>query len=81
MGMAVGVYQQLHFQIPEKGSCGGSSCTQGFIEQLTKVKLPPLASLIANLAVTWCHIHCHPRFFVPIVGGSLGAWAGQRVAI
>ncbi len=56
----------------------GSSCSQGFLEQVTGIRLPPLISFAANLAVIWCHIEHHPTIFVPIVGISLGAWAGQH---
>jgi len=76
-GMAIGLYQHFSSTPEQKDAARISSCAQGFLEQLTGVKLPPLISLITNLAITWCHIDHHTTIFVPVVGVSLGAWAGQ----
>lgn len=77
VGMAVGLYQHISAQGEAGGPTGTASCSQGFLEQLTGVRLPRFVSLIANVGVTWCHIDHHTTIFVPIVGVSLGAWIGQ----
>ncbi len=79
-GTAVGIYQSLTAEHVHNETRKVSSCSQGFLEQLTGVKLPPLLSLGANLAVTWCHIDHHTTVFVPVVGLTLGAWAGKSFA-
>lgn len=79
LGTAVGLYQYFSAEPDQGGPSAHSSCTQGFMEQLTHVKLPPLLSLAANLAITWCHIDHHTTVFVPVVGVSIGAWAGQTM--
>ncbi|MBA3817014.1 MAG: hypothetical protein H0X29_10960 [Parachlamydiaceae bacterium] len=80
VGMVIGVYSYFE----EKKSCQEihpvSSCAHGLLEQLTGVKLPPIVSLVANLAVTVCHIEHHEAVFVPIIGISLGSWAGKTAA-
>jgi hypothetical protein len=78
IGTAIGLYQYFYTDVAERISkTRTSSCSQGLLEQLTGAKLPPLVSLAANLAVTWYHVQHHSVVFVPIVGVSLGAWAGQ----
>jgi hypothetical protein len=80
LGTAVGVYQYFYSDASDRiAKHKASSCSQNLLEQLTGVKLPALASLIANLGITWCHIDCHSKVFVPIIGFSLGAAAGQTV--
>lgn len=79
-GMAIGLYQYFSEGPPEEDPGVGVACSQGLLEQLTQVKLPPLVSLGANLAITWCHIDHHTTIFVPVVGLSIGAWAGQSLA-
>jgi len=79
LGTAVGLYTRFS-AAPQRELCQASvSCSQGFLEQLTKVKLPPILSLGANLAITWCHIDHHTTVFVPVIALSLGAWAGQSL--
>jgi hypothetical protein len=77
VGMAVGLYQHISAQGQLEGPTGAASCSQGFLEQLTGVRLPRLVSLIANVGVTWCHIDHHTTIFVPVVAVSVGAWVGQ----
>lgn len=78
IGVGVSIYE--HYSGNEREGCGDpTSCSQGFMEQLTGVKLPPLLSLMTNLAVTWCHIEHHTKVFVPIIGISIGAWMGKSV--
>jgi len=80
VGMCIGVYSYIE----DKKSCQQthpvSSCAHGLLEQLTGVKLPPIVSLVANLAVTVCHIEHHQAVFVPITGISLGSWVGKTAA-
>ena len=79
IGTAIGLYQYFYTPAADRlASHRASTCSQGLLEQLTGAKLPPMASLIANVAVTWCHIEHHTEIFVPVVGVSLGAWAGQK---
>lgn len=80
VGVCIGVYSYTQ----DKASCAhagqASSCAHGLLEKLTGVKLPPLISLAANIAVTVCHIDHHATVFVPVIGISLGAWAGKTAA-
>ena len=56
----------------------GSACSQGFLEQITGIRLPRPVSLIANVAITACHIDHHSSVFVPITALSFGAWVGKN---
>ena len=56
------------------------SCSIGFFEQITGVKLPRSLGLAAGIAVTAAHIDHHASVFVPIVGVTLGIWAGKALA-
>jgi hypothetical protein len=76
-GVAIGIYSYNQDKDPCKKTHPTSSCAHGLIEQLTGVKLPRVVSLIANIAVTVCHIDHHATVFVPVVGVSLGAWIGK----
>ncbi|HEV8052258.1 MAG TPA: hypothetical protein VGP47_07175 [Parachlamydiaceae bacterium] len=58
----------------------GGGCSHGFIEDAAEVKLPETLSLIANAAVMAVHIDHHDNVFVPIVGLTLGIWAGNLAA-
>lgn len=78
-GAAIGIYQR--FARGEGGArANATACSQGFMEQLLKVKLPPLVSLGVNLAITWCHIQHHTVVFVPVIALTTGDWAGQMAA-
>lgn len=55
------------------------SCSQGFLEQTTGIKLPDSLALASGFAVTAVHVDHHPEVFVPIVGISLGMWAGHTM--
>lgn len=67
--------------VPEqKGGCHSGSCSTGFLEEVTGVKLPRvilLALAVGNLAV---HVDHHPNIFVPSVGIFTGAWIGRLAA-
>lgn len=52
-------------------------CSQGFLEQLTGVRLPPPLALGANIAITVCHIEHHSAVFAPIIGLNAGMWVGS----
>lgn len=77
-GTAIGFYQYFVCD-PADVTYKSVSCSQGLLEQLTRVKLPPLVSLIANLAIILCHIEHHTTVFVPVISVSLGAWAGRSI--
>lgn len=57
-----------------------SACGHGAIEQWTGVKLPVFVTIIAIVAENICHIDHHARVFVPIVGVTIGAWAGKTAS-
>ncbi len=80
VGTCVGIYSYIQ----DKKSCHehnpASSCAHGLLEQLTGVKLPPIISLVANIAVTVCHIDHHATVFVPVIGVSLGNWIGKTAS-
>lgn len=59
---------------------GDDGCSQGFIERRLGVKLPDSLSLLAGAAVVAIHIDHHADVFVPIVGLTLGVWAGNLIA-
>lgn len=80
IGVGIAFYQRFSGQSAEALGGGAGGCSQGLLEQLTQTKLPPLVSLGANLAVTWCHIDHHSSVFVPIVALSTGAWVGRLIA-
>lgn len=54
-----------------------ASCSRGFMEGITGVRLPPVLSLAANAGVMAAHIEHHSMVFVPISGVILGMWAGK----
>lgn len=77
VGMAIGVYQYLKEGKQAGNNAPVSACSQGFLEQLTGSRLPVVISLMANIAVTLCHIDHHSDVFVPIVALTLGTWVGK----
>lgn len=77
VGFGIGVFQHIQHSGVAKHVHAGS-CANSLLEQLTGVKLPAPISLMTNLAVTIAHIEHHSDIFVPIIGISLGAWAGQK---
>lgn len=76
-GVILGVY--MHWNKSHQASHldidGG--CSQGFLEQLTGIKLPALLGLAVNIALMWCHIDHHSQIFVPIIGLNTGIWIGK----
>lgn len=80
VGFGIGVYQYIKQSGTANHQHAGSSCANTLLEQLTGVKLPAAISLAANVAVTVAHIEHHSDIFVPIIGISLGAWAGQKAS-
>jgi hypothetical protein len=77
IGLAIGAYNYFQNRKTCHHQAPGSACSQGFLEQLTGVKLPAPISLVANIAITVCHIDHHAIVFVPIIGLSMGAWVGK----
>lgn len=77
-GVAVGTVlywnNKAHCGEAGKGSIG---CSQGFMEQLTGVKLPPPLGLGVNVAILACHLDHHSTVFVPLVGLNFGMWIGK----
>ncbi len=77
-GVAIGIY--THDKKLGHHNHSGSSCASGILEQLTGVKLPPLISAGANIAVTICHVEHHKSVFVPVIAIMGGNWVGRMVA-
>lgn len=59
----------------------GGGCSQGFLEQLTGVKLPPLVGLAANGAIMYGHISGHSSIFVPLIGLNAGVYLGKKIGV
>jgi len=79
VGACIGIYSDIK-DGKSRDSHPVSSCAHGFLEQLTGVQLPSMLSLVANIAVTVCHIEHHVAVFVPIIGVSLGNWIGKTMS-
>lgn len=77
VGAAIGVYGFYQNQKHNTKS-NSASCSQGFLEQLTGVKLPRPVSILANVGVTVAHMSHHANVFVPMGAVIFGSWAGQR---
>lgn len=77
-GLVLGFYS-FFVDKNSSSSAHGSACSQGFLEHLTGVKLPAPISLLADVAITLCHIDHHASVFVPIAAGLFGAWAGKSL--
>lgn len=73
IGCAIGVYRQFE----DCGTHNAPSCTQGILEQITGIKLPPPIGLISNVAITACHAFSHATIFAPIIGIYVGTCAGK----
>jgi hypothetical protein len=72
----------VHYMQPKKESEHSHDhqtigCSQGFIEQLTGVRLPPPVGLAANVAIAVCHIDHHSTVFVPLIGLNAGMWLAK----
>ena len=80
IGGAVGIYSYLQDKNLTQISHAAASCTQGVLEQITGIKLPPAISLVSNVAITACHIFHHGVVFVPVVAISIGAFAGKTAS-
>ena len=78
IGCAYGVYTEC--TDPSGSSCvsSGGGCSQGFLEEITGIRLPKPVSLIANTAITYCHIEHHSDVFVPLVGIISGMKMGKE---
>jgi len=82
-----GVFLGIVTHITKKHECGdkhghedGGGCSQGFLEQLTGVRLPAPVGLAANVAITVCHIDHHQTIFIPLIGLNAGMWVGKLIA-
>ncbi len=73
VGIVIGGYQALTSDPAERDNGAAMGCSRGLMEQLTRVKLPRLVSLAADVAVMWCHIDHHSTVFVPMIGLYAGA--------
>jgi len=75
-GLGYGIYSAVTNQNGASHQIG-SACSQGFLEQITGIGLPRPVSLLANVAITACHIDHHSSVFVPVTALSFGAWIGK----
>lgn len=79
-GMAIGLLwdgaTQTQCDEQHKG-CG--TCSNGFLEHLTKVKLPLGIGVVANVAILAAHIDHHATVFVPLVGVTTGIYVGATL--
>lgn len=71
------LYWDTHTEQDPEGIEDTGGCSQGFLEQLTGVKLPPPIGLGANLAITACHLEHHAAVFAPLIGLNFGMWVGK----
>lgn len=80
LGSAVGV----HSYFTETRTCkhihAASSCSGGFLEQVTGVHLPDPLPLAAETAVLVAHLDHLPHVFVPMTAFYTGAGAGKVAA-
>ena len=76
-GLGYGIYSAINNENAGPHQAA-SACSQGFLEQITGIRLPRPVSLIANVAITACHIDHHSSVFVPITALSFGAWVGKN---
>jgi hypothetical protein len=79
VGGAIGIYSAMQEKTWTQLSQAAASCTQGVLEQVTGIKLPPIVSLLSNVAITACHVAHHGMVFVPVVAVSIGAYAGKVI--
>lgn len=78
IGLGIGIWnhEKAKEEAPDQDH---ALCAHGFIEHLTGIKLPQPLGLAANVAILVAHIDHHAPVFVPIVGVSLGIWAGREM--
>ncbi len=50
-----------------------------YMQTISGMEFSPEANLVANLAITICHIDHHPIVFVPYSALSIGMWVGQLI--
>ena len=65
----------------EKNQAATGGCSQGLMEQLTGVRLPPPLGLAASVAIMADHVvahhgHNHTNVFIPIIALNAGVWVG-----
>ena len=78
IGCAYGIYTESINPSAGNACSPGGGCSQGFLEEITGVRLPKPVSLVANTAITFCHIEHHADVFVPLVGAISGIWIGKQ---
>lgn len=78
-GMGIGVWDAKNLTDRLHTHRDHALCAHGFMEHLTGVKLPAPLALAANIAILVAHIDHHATVFVPIVGMTMGIWAGRTI--
>lgn len=79
---AVGVGMGLHSHMKDKSlgkTYTASSCSQSFIEGVTGVKLPRIASLAGNVGVAYMHAKYHAPYIVWLIALAVGAAVGKAL--
>lgn len=56
-------------------------CSQGFLEEMTGLRLPPPLGLAANIAIFYHHLEHCSEVFAPLVGLNFGYKLGQMAGI
>ena len=79
IGAAIGLLSDQKHLVSEHHA-DHALCSHGFLEHLTGIKLPAPIGLAANVAIFVAHLDHHATVFVPIVGVTMGIWAGKQAS-
>lgn len=79
IGAAIGLLSDQKHLVAEQHN-DHALCSHGFLEHITGVKLPAPIGLAANVAIFVAHLDHHATVFVPIVGVTMGIWAGKQAS-
>lgn len=79
LGTALGINSYLNNKDSKEKTHkhGSSACVDGFFNEISGVKLPASALIVANFFITLCHIDHHANVYVPVAGIYCGAFAGK----
>jgi|GEM_PF-3382055 len=58
---------------------GSSACVDGFLSEISSVKLPATVLIVANFFITLCHVDHHANVYVPVTGLYCGAFFGKNI--
>jgi hypothetical protein len=80
IGSLIGIVTHWNSGPSDNHQNPGGFCTQGFLEAATGVKLPDIANVAANVALTFVHLQHHEEAYVPLIGLYVGTWVGKELA-